>query len=123
MQYVFLAASQADEVAFDDYRKQRMDTLTGYCMGAHLKFEGAQEVIGLAFEPRGSKTVSVDFMCATPPEGGFDQEAREEIEAGLRRDNMWQPERLALTPIDARELPHISSLLEKLIGRVRPDGS
>lgn len=119
--YVFLAVSQGDEVAFDEYRKQRMNALMGYCMGAHVKFEGVREVIGLAFEPRGSKTASVDFICAMPPEGGLDQEAKVEIEAGLRRDNMWQPEQLALTRIDVRELPHTPSLLERLMRRVRPD--
>lgn len=119
--YVFLAVAHPDGTRFEEYREQRRNALTGYCMGAHMKFSGVREVISLAFEPKGSTTVSVDFMCAVGPAGGIDQKEKDEIEAGLRRDNMWQPERLKMRRVDARELPNAPSLLDRLLRRASPD--
>lgn len=117
--YVFMALAHPKELSFEEYRDERQRALAGYCMGAHLRFPSIREVIGLGFEPKGSATFSVDFMCAIAPPEGLDASAKQEIEAGLQHDNMWQPGRVTGKSKRDRELPHSPTLLDRLIRRVR----
>jgi hypothetical protein len=89
--YAMVALPYLSEQTHADYREYRQYFLHVYCQGALLQFPGADEVLGIAFEPYNSAIVSVDFLYIRLNGGQFDAAERAAIEATLHKEKIWQP--------------------------------
>lgn len=89
--YALIALPHLPEQSHDDYREYRQYLLYIYCKGAVLQFPGAEEVLGIALESYDSAIVSVDFLYIRMNGLQFDAADQAEIEAALRKEQIWQP--------------------------------
>ncbi len=89
--YALIALPHLPEQSHDDYREYRQYLLHIYCKGAVLQFPGAEEVLGIALESYDSAIVSVDFLYIRMNGQQFDAADQAEIEAALRKEQIWQP--------------------------------
>ena len=112
--YALMMLPYFPEQSHAEYREYRQYLLYTYCEGALLRFADAKDIVGIAFEPYSSKTVSVDFMYFRIRDSSVEPEHRQEIEERLRKEQMWNPAAMSGYTFRANEFPFAPSLVRRL---------
>lgn len=87
--YAIMMLPYFTEQPYSEYREYRQYLIFLYCQGAILNFPEAQEIVGIALEPYDSNILSVDFLYCNVKDSSMDSAYREEIEARLRKEDLW----------------------------------
>ncbi|WP_141693751.1 hypothetical protein [Cupriavidus alkaliphilus] len=88
--YVVISLPKPSKVNYDEYREARQYQLVTYAEGCKLRLPQIREVIGIAFEPYSTKTISVDFMLMRFHDDVLDASWRIDIERRLQQEDMWR---------------------------------
>ncbi|TPQ37257.1 hypothetical protein C2U69_16950 [Cupriavidus pinatubonensis] len=88
--YVIMSLPRPTAINYEVYREARQYQLATYAEGCKLWLPEVREVVGIAFEPYSTKTISVDFLLMRFHDKELDDSWRLDIEQRLQQENMWQ---------------------------------
>lgn len=87
--YVVMSLPKPADVEYEIYRQTRQYQLATYAEGCRLHHPTIREVVGIAFEPYRTSTISVDFLLIRFHDSELDAEWRDSIAFRIQQENMW----------------------------------